>query len=92
MHSIVHLFAEGLIYAPTKENDPDLYRSWADMVITELEAFPKGLHDDLCDTVSQALNYMRQRGMIQRGVERSFELAESQKFTGNTGNVPLYPV
>ena len=92
MHSIVHLFAEGLIYAPTKENDPDLYRSWADMVITELEAFPKGLHDDLCDTVSQALNYMRQRGMIQRGVERSFELAESQKFTGNTGAVPLYPV
>jgi hypothetical protein len=44
------------------------------------------------DTVSQAISYMRKHGMIERGVERSFELAESQKFMGNNGNVPLYPV
>lgn len=92
LHSVVHLFAEGLVYAPTKIGDPDTWRVWADRVITEVESFPKGQHDDLVDTVSQAISYMRKHGMIERGVERSFELAESQKFMGNTGAVPLYPV
>lgn len=40
LYSVQHLFAEGLIYAPD--------RSWADMVITQVGAFPKGKHDDLC--------------------------------------------
>lgn len=92
LHSVVHLFSEGLVYAPTKAGDPDTWRIWADRVITEVEAFPKGVHDDLVDTVSQAISFMRKHGYIERGVERSFELAESQKFMGNTGNVPLYPV
>jgi hypothetical protein len=44
------------------------------------------------DTVSQAISYMRKHGMIERGVERSFELGESQRFLGNNQFKPLYPV
>ena len=91
LYAVQHLFAEGLIHAPTKAGDPDVFRVWADMVITEVESFPKGVHDDLVDTVSQAINFMRKSGFISRGAERTFELAESQKFTGNNGNTPLYP-
>lgn len=91
LHSVVHLFAEGLVHAPTKIGDPDTFRIWADMVITEVESFPKGVHDDLVDTVSQAISFMRKAGWITRGVERSYELAESQKFTGNYSDTPLYP-
>lgn len=92
LHSVVHLFSEGLIYAPTKVDDPDLFRSWAEMVVAETESFPKGVHDDLVDTVSQAITFMRKEGMIQRGVERTFELGESQRFLGNNQWTPLYPV
>ena len=92
MHSVVHLFAEGLIYAPTKVGDADTWRLWADRVITEMEVFPKGAHDDLADTCSQAITWMRRRGMIERGTERSYELAESQRFRGNNQMAPLYPV
>jgi predicted phage terminase large subunit-like protein len=92
LHSVVHLFSEGLVYAPTKAGDPDTWRVWADRVITEVESFPKGQHDDLVDTVSQAISYMRKHGLIERGVERSFELAESQRFLGNNQFKPLYPV
>ena len=92
LYAVQHLFAEGLVFAPTKLGDPDVFRVWADMVITEVESFPKGVHDDLVDTVSQAINFLRRSGMIARGVERTFELAESQRFTGNTGDTPLYPV
>jgi len=90
--AVQHLFAEGLVYAPTKLGDPDLFRIWADMVVTEVEEFPKGVHDDLVDTVSQAITFMRKNGLITRGVERTFELTESQKFVGNNSNLPLYPV
>jgi predicted phage terminase large subunit-like protein len=92
LYAVQHLFSEGLVYAPTKLGDPDLFRVWADMVVTEVEEFPKGIHDDLVDTVSQAITFMRKTGMITRGVERTFELTESQKFNGNNSNIPLYPV
>jgi predicted phage terminase large subunit-like protein len=91
MYAVQHLFAEGLVYAPTKVGDPDTFRIWADQVITEVESFPKGLHDDIPDTVSQAMNFMRKAGMIQRGVERTYELTESQRFAGNNNDTPLYP-
>jgi predicted phage terminase large subunit-like protein len=91
LYAVQHLFAEGLVYAPTKIGDPDTFRVWADMVVTEVESFPKGIHDDLVDTVSQAITFMRKSGMIQRGAERTFELSESQRFAGNVGNTPLYP-
>ena len=92
LYAVQHLFAEGLIYAPTKIGDPDLFRVWADMVVTEVEEFPKGVHDDLVDTVSQAITFMRKAGLITRGVERTFELTESQRFVGNNSNLPLYPI
>jgi predicted phage terminase large subunit-like protein len=49
--SVQPMFANGLVYAPAKD--------WADLVITEMANFPKGKHDDLTDTATQALLYLR---------------------------------
>jgi predicted phage terminase large subunit-like protein len=84
-YSIQHIFAEGIVYAP-------LDFSWADMVITQCGQFPKGKHDDVVDTVTMALRYLRNTGMITRGAERTAETAESMRFAGNAGDKPLYPV
>jgi len=46
----------------------------------------------LHDTVTQAMNWLRQTGMIQRGEERTAELSEKSTFVGNSGDRPLYPV
>jgi predicted phage terminase large subunit-like protein len=83
LHSISHLFQEGMIYAPDK--------IWADMVIQQVSVFPKGKNDDLVDTVSQALRHLRDLGMMTRGVERTAEIDATSRFEGNTF-VPLYPV
>lgn len=56
-YSIQHLFSNKLIYAPN--------RKWADMVINEMENFPKGAHDDLTDTVVGALRYLRASSMLE---------------------------
>lgn len=81
-YSIQHLFSEGMIYAPD--------RSWADMVITQCSSFPKGKHDDLVDTVSQALRYLRQTNIVQRGEEVVKDLEEKMLNYDSLKAEPMY--
>jgi predicted phage terminase large subunit-like protein len=83
LYSVQHLFSEGMIHAPD--------RSWADMVIRQCEIFPKGKHDDLVDTVSQALRHMRETGLLVRAPERIAEIDAGRRHHGKTP-APLYPV
>jgi predicted phage terminase large subunit-like protein len=83
LYSVQHLFAEGLVYAP--------FRSWAEMVITQVGQFPKGKHDDLVDTVSMAMRYLRETGMLLRGPEWNSEMESGMQFAGSSGLEPLYP-
>ena len=82
LYSVQHLFAEGIIYAPD--------RTWADMVITQVGQFPKGKHDDLVDTVSQALRHLRELGLLVRAPERIAELESMKSYPGGR-QPPLYP-
>lgn len=81
-HAVVPLFAGGLVYAPD--------RSWADMVITQCSVFPRAKHDDLVDTVTMALQYMRKTGLIVRGEEWTADVEGSMQHTGAPPEA-LYP-
>lgn len=83
LYSVQHFFAEGIIHAPD--------RSWADMVITQVSQFPKAKHDDLTDTVSMALTYLRTTGLLVRGAEYTAELDQGRMHHG-APDEPLYPV
>lgn len=83
LYSIQHLFAEGLVYAPD--------RSWADMVIQQVATFPKGKHDDLVDTVSGAMRYLRRTGLIERREESEDNVLEKMRHRGRPSQ-PLYAV
>jgi predicted phage terminase large subunit-like protein len=48
------VFASGLVYAPD--------RDWAQLVIDEAANFPKGRFDDLTDSTTQAINFLRTAG------------------------------
>jgi predicted phage terminase large subunit-like protein len=82
LFSVQHLFAEGIIYAPD--------RQWSEMVISEVAQFPYSKHDDLTDTVSQALRHLRDNGLIARAPERLAELEGLKVYPGGQGE-PLYP-
>jgi len=60
-HAVEPSFAAGLIYAPDTE--------WAEKVISQAEVFPKGKHDDLVDSSTQALQFLRQNGLIAHNFE-----------------------
>jgi len=81
LYSIQHLFSEGLIYAP-------LEKAWADMVIQEVANFPRAKNDDLVDTVSQALQHLRQRGFAPRREDAVSSVTERLRHRGAAK--PLY--
>jgi predicted phage terminase large subunit-like protein len=74
LHSVVSLFSEGMVYAPD--------RAFADMMITQVGVFPKGKHDDLVDTCSQALRYLRNNGLMTRAPEWAAEVNASMQHKG----------
>jgi predicted phage terminase large subunit-like protein len=77
LQTVVHLFAEGLIYAPDKE--------WADQMIQQCATVPRAIHDDLADTCSMALLYLRRTGWAIKREERAIEEAEEIRYRPKAG-------
>lgn len=82
LQSIQHLFSDDMIYAPD--------RSFADMVINQCAVFPKGSRDDLVDSTSQALRYLRDHGFALRQEEYAVESREEMMYKSPSSNAPLY--
>ena len=57
-YAVQAVFAGGQVYSPD--------RAWADQVITQFEVFPKGKNDDLVDSSTQAIKYLKDRGLLRR--------------------------
>jgi predicted phage terminase large subunit-like protein len=82
LQTVVHLFAEGLVFAPDKE--------WADDMINQCAIFPRALHDDLVDTCSMALIYLRRTGWALKREEAAQSFADETRYRPRAG--ALYPV
>lgn len=83
--SVQGLFEEGLIYAPDRE--------WAQMLIDTCASFPKGRHDDLVDSTTQALRWLRDNGLISRRQEHKQEVFYSLPRPGDhLAGLPPYDV
>jgi predicted phage terminase large subunit-like protein len=52
---------------------------WADLVINQCAVFPKGSHDDLVDTVTQALRRFRAMNFLPTDREDEHEILEMKK-------------
>lgn len=74
VHAVVPIFAAGLVYAPDK--------TWAEAVIGQCESFPKAKHDDLVDSMSQALAHFRAINLAEFPDERDAFEAENKMHHG----------
>jgi len=81
-HSIIHLFADGMVYTPKGI-------TWADQVINQCAVFPKGTHDDLVDSVTMAMRYLRDFGYALTREEARYEIEEQYRYRPRMG--VLYP-
>ena len=94
VHSVAHLFWEGIVQAAWTGqglDDPEARpRAWADMVIHQCATFPRGAHDDLVDSTTQALRHLRDLGMLTKAAERQSDEEEALRF--RKPEPKLYPV
>jgi phage terminase large subunit-like protein len=70
MHSVAPMFESGMVWAPEM--------GFADELIEECAAFPFSEHDDLVDSMTQALMRFRQGNFISLD---SDEIMEDNDFT-----------
>ena len=57
LNACADLFASGHVWVPN--------RSWAEELVEEVASFPSGEHDDLVDSMTQALLRFRRGGFVQ---------------------------
>ena len=81
-YAVQPIFSNGAVYTPDKE--------WSDKVITQFEVFPKGKHDDLVDSCTQALKYLRERNLIRRPEEVVAQIRNEGAYQPSTR--PIYDV
>lgn len=101
-HALSHLWGEeqadgsvrrGVVWVPaqTQPNGAVWPRDWAELCMAQMASFPKGKHDDLVDAVTQALKWIRDRGLLKKSAEVQME--EYAELTAPPQPMaPLYPV
>jgi len=71
VHAVSPLFEAGMVWAP---DEP-----WAEELVEEVAAFPNGEHDDLVDSMTQALMRYRQGNFVQLPTDDWEESDQSAK-------------
>lgn len=82
VQAIVPLFANGMIYAPDRE--------YAEKVIRQSASFPKAAHDDLVDSCSMAISWLRANGTAI--TKQEFDEDEKARRRFKKKSEPLYDV
>jgi predicted phage terminase large subunit-like protein len=65
------MFAQKMVWAPD--------RQWSDKVIRQMAQFPAAKHDDLTDSATQAINWLRAIGKLRTDEERRMAQAAMAK-------------
>ena len=86
-YAVQHLFADGIIEAPASaRGDMAEFREWAQMTIDECAKFRglQGDEDNLVDSTTQALKFLRDNGLLLRGDERRAIETERMRHKGES--------
>jgi predicted phage terminase large subunit-like protein len=68
LNAVADIFASGLVWVPNT--------SWAEELVEEVASFPSGEHDDLVDSMTQALMRYRKGGFLRLPSDEEDEVRE----------------
>ncbi len=104
-HAVVDLFTNEMVFAPGEwvcaqhgarskcECLPETFnwrwRDWAEEIISDICAYPRGEHDDVVDSMTMALRHLRDNNLAIRREERLFMEREMALYKKPLP--PLYP-
>lgn len=66
-HTIAPILDAELIYIPESTKNKGQFVTWALPLLKEIEVFPNGAHDDMVDTLTQAIIYLKDAGWLASG-------------------------
>ena len=75
-------FSQFLIYAPI--------RDWAELVMEEMEYFPKHKHDDLTDSATQAIKFIKDNGLLFDDEEHDARIRDSLTHHGKKSEITFF--
>jgi len=92
-HAVVDLFTDGMIYAPAEVTDDGnvQFLDYADDAMRVMSSFPRAAHDDIVDSITMALKFLRDRGLAIRKEDAAAAERDRQQHKGARRD-PLYPV
>lgn len=64
-HMVAPLFELDVVWILESSKRPNQFISWAKELITQVEKFPNAKHDDLVDTLTQALLFIKNNRLIE---------------------------
>jgi len=64
LHAVSNIPCMGMVFIPASSKDPSKFAKWADPLVDQVCSFPLVEHDDLTDTFSQALQYLKDAGWL----------------------------
>lgn len=64
LHAVSNIPCLGLVFVPISSRDPSKYAKWADPLVDQVCSFPNVENDDLTDTMSQALQFLKDDGWL----------------------------
>jgi len=85
-HAVAPLFDAGIVYIPESTKNKGEFVTWAQPLLKEAEVFPNGAHDDLWDTTTQGLIYLKDSGWLASDVyadEEEAEYADDRRVKAN---------
>lgn len=69
-HQIAPLLELGLVYVPESTRNPRQPVGWATQFTQQMDKFPVAEHDDLVDTMTQSLIYLRDERLLEMPMAR----------------------
>lgn len=82
-YAVTSFWEDGTVWVPGFKTDSAItLRKWAEKVVDQMATFPKAAHDDLTDTATMGVRYLRDTGILLRGEEHDRNVHEEGLWRG----------
>lgn len=79
-YAVTSFWEDAIIWVPGYSDGT--LRKWAEKVVDQMASFPKAAHDDLTDTATMGVKYLRDVGLLRRAEEHTRETTEAETWRG----------
>lgn len=89
-HQAAPILELDCLWIPESKKEPGSYVTWARSFVSQLQKFPNDEHDDMVDTFTQAMIYLRDLGKFELDEAELDEIEEVDYYTSKSVKINPY--